>query len=445
MDKLFSAFKPSTAQDWKNQIIKDLKGTDFEKLIWHHSNGLSIHPFYTSEDTKEKRNLIFTHKDWDVCEQITVSDEKRANAQAIKALQGGASGLSFYILKKIDTSELLKNISLEHIYTQFFISNDAIAILSDLKDYYRRTNAHDNKLKCFVNIDPLCLFAFYGEWHDGEEKDLSVIKQLIHIPVNVSLYHEAGANSITELAIGLAHTNEYFNYLSNQQLLKNKTLHFTFSVGSEFFTDIAKLRTFRKLIALLQEEYKTNFKIHIHAQTSQLNKSSLDAYNNMLRTTTETMSAIIGGCNSLCVLPYDETFSEATDFSNRIARNQQFILKEESFLNKVADMGAGSYYIEKLTDELAAKAWEEFKTIESKGGFIACLKSNYIQDKIKGQASELIKQFREEKIILVGVNKFQNAKEKQEIRSKKQDIKTKTAITAIKPICLSDYLVKENA
>ncbi|MHB8261573.1 MAG: methylmalonyl-CoA mutase subunit beta [Bacteroidia bacterium] len=441
MNNLFSVFKPSTAQDWKNQIIKDLKGTDFEKLIWHHSNGLNIHPFYTSEDTKEKHNPLFTHKDWDVCEQITVSDEKNANAQAIKALQGGASGLSFYILKKIDTSILLKNISLEHIYTQFFISNDAIDILSDLKDYYGKANQHDNKLKCFVNIDPLCLFAFYGEWHNDEEKDLAAIKQLIHIPVNISLYHEAGANSITELAIGLAHTNEYFNYLSNQQLLTNKVLHFTFSVGSDFFMEIAKFRAFRKLIALLQEEYKTNFKIHIHAQTTQLNKSNLDAYNNMLRSTTEAMSAVIGGCNSLCVLPYDETFSKASEFSSRIARNQQFILKEESYLNKVADMGAGSYYIEQLTDELAAKAWEEFKTIESKGGFIACLKSNYVQDTIKEQARELIKQFKEEKVVLVGVNKFQNAKEKP-IVNKANPITSHVShlISPIKPICLSDYL-----
>lgn len=443
MDKLFSTFKSSTAQDWKDQIIKDLKGTDFEKLIWHHSNGLDIHPFYTSEDTKEKYKPVFTHKDWDVCEQITVSDEKKANAQAIKALQGGASGLSFYILKKVDTSVLLKNISLEHIYTQFFISNDAIAILSDLKDYYRRANERDNKLKCFVNIDPLCLFAFYGEWCTDEEKDLSIIKQLIHIPVNVSLYQEAGANTITEIAVGLAHTNEYFNYLSKQQLLANKVLHFTFSIGSDFFIEIAKLRAFRKLIALLQEEYKTNFKIHIHAQTSQLNKSSLDAYNNMLRTTTETMSAIIGGCNSLCVLPYEAIFNEASEFSSRITRNQQFILKEESYLNKVADIGAGSYYIETLTNELATKAWEEFKTIESKGGYIACLKSNYIQDKIKGQATELIKQFKEEKIVLVGVNKFQNTKEKPIAKPiKAQD---SNFSTAIKPICLSDYLVNENA
>jgi methylmalonyl-CoA mutase len=448
MEKLFPEFNAATAKDWKNQIVKDLKGTEFEKLIWHNANGngFDINPFYTSEDIQTKNKSLFTNTDWDVCEQITVTNEQQANACALKALEGGASGLSFYILKKIDTKALLKDISLEHIYTQFFISNDALHVLDDLKNEYGKINPHDGKLKCFVNIDPICLFAFYGEWHTDEEKDISVLKRLIHIPVNVSLYQEAGANTITELACGLAHTNEYFNYLSNQQLLKDKVLHFIFSIGSDFFTEIAKLRAFRKLIALLQEQYQTSFKIHIHAQTSQQNKSNLDAYTNMLRSTTEGMSAVIGGCDSLCVLPYDETFSDASEFSSRISRNQQFVFKEESYLNKVADMAAGSYYIETLTDEIAAKAWEEFKHIESKGGFIACLKSNYVQDTIKQQADALIQQFKEEKIVMVGVNKFKNPKE-QAVDNKSNSLKSHVSnlISPIKPICLSDYLVKENA
>jgi methylmalonyl-CoA mutase len=444
MEKLFSEFKAVTAQDWKNQIIKDLKGAEFEKLVWHNPNGFDVQPFYTGEDQSANQPL-FNNPGWDICEQITVKDERSANARALSALQGGASGLSFYVHKKINTAALLQNISLEHIYTQFFISNDALHMLDDLKNEYGKINQHDGKVKCFVNIDPLSLFAFYGAWHDNEEKDLSVLKNLKHIPVNISLYSEAGANQVSELAIGLAHTNEYFNYLHEQNLLTNKILHFTFSIGSDFFGEIAKLRAFRKLLTVLQAEYKTDFGIHIHAQTSQLNKSNLDAYTNMLRTTTEGMSAVMGGCDSLCVLPYDETFEEPSNFSSRISRNQQHVFKEESYLNKVADIGAGSYYIESLTDEFAGKAWNEFKEIESKGGFITGLKSNFIQNKIKKQAAEMIKQFQEEKIVLVGVNKFQNKVEKQEQRSKSKEVASKTLVETIKPICLSDHLVKENA
>ncbi|MCW3077088.1 MAG: methylmalonyl-CoA mutase [Bacteroidetes bacterium] len=445
MNSLFKEFSSITAQQWKDQLVKDLKGTDFDQLKFKTHNGFTIHPFYTSEDLTEKKQPVFTEKDWDICEQITVTDEKKANARALSALNGGASGLSFYIHKKIDTKALLKNISLENIYTQFFISNDALQVLHDLKEQYGKKNEFDGKLKCFVNIDPLCLFAFYGEWHEDENKDLAIIEQLVHIPVNVSLYQEAGANTVNELAAGLAHLNEYLNYLNSKKLLNNKTLHFTFSVNGNFFNEIAKLRAFRKVVRLLQEQYEVNFPLHLHVQTAQINKSCLDAYTNMLRTTTEAMSAIVGGCDSLCVLPFNEGFEEVTEFSARISRNQQHILKDESYLNKVADISAGSYYIETLTDQLAEKAWEQFKLLESKGGFITCIKNNFIQDLIAKDAEILLSDVESGKMILVGVNKFQNPKEKtpQKLFSVKSKEDGRSPFKRIKPIRLAFSIEEE--
>jgi methylmalonyl-CoA mutase len=438
MQKLFTDFNGTTASSWKEQIVKDLKGIDFSQLTWHTHNGISVNPFYSSEDLTQKANPVFTNSDWDICEQITVTDEKEANARALTALKGGASGVAFYIHKKIDTVTLIKNISLEHIYSQFFISNDALHVLADLKNYYGKINPLENKIKCFVNIDPICLFAYYGEWHDGEQKDLSVLEQLVHVPVNVSLYEEAGASTVNELAFGLAHTNEYFNYLTEKKQLLNRVLHFTFSVGPDFFTEIAKLRAFRKLIALLQQQYGTSFPVHIHVQTALIDKSMLDMNNNMLRTTTEAMSAVIGGANSLCVLPFNEGFETASEFSARIARNQQHILKDESYLNKVADISAGSYYVESITDALAERAWEQFKSIEAKGGFIACLKNNYIQTLISEGVSTLIHEVKEGKLVLVGVNKFQNKDEKITLTtSSKTATALKTDITPIRPIRLA--------
>ena len=438
MQKLFTEFDGTTAEKWKEQIVKDLKGIDFAQLTWQTHNGFSVNPFYSAEDVKQKPDPVFANSDWDICEQITVTDEKEANQRALAALQGGASGLAFHIHKKIDTATLIKNISLDHIYAQFFLSNDALHVLSDLKSYYGKVSAHDNKLKCFVNIDPICLFAYYGEWHESEAKDLSVLDQLVHIPVNVSLYEEAGASTVNELAFGLAHTNEYFNYLNEKKQLLNKTLHFTFSVGPDFFTEIAKLRSFRKLINLLQQQYGTNFPVHIHAQTALIDKSVLDMNNNMLRTTTEAMSAVIGGANSLCVLPFNEGFEKESEFSARIARNQQHILKDESYLNKVADISAGSYYIESITETLAEKAWEQFKSIEAKGGFIACLKNNYIQTLISEGVSTLIHEVKEGKLVLVGVNKFQNKDEKvTAMPERKSASASKTEITPIHPIRLA--------
>lgn len=412
MQKLFSEFEGTNNQKWKDQIVKDLKGIDFNQLIWQTHNGISVNPFYTSEDINATKQPLFGNNEWDICEHILVNDVKDANKRALTALKNGASGLSFYIHKKINTAELIKEISLEHIYSNFFINNDALHVLEDLKGVYGRINTYENRLKCFVNIDPIGLYAYYGEWHTNQDADMNVLNKLVHIPVNAGLYEEAGANTVNELAFALAHVNEYFNYLNEKGGLNNKTIHAIFSIGPDFFTEIAKLRAFRKLIALLQETYQTNFPIHIHAQTAQLDKSAMDIYNNMLRTTTEAMSAVIGGADSLSVLPYNEGFSEVNDFSARIARNQQLILKDESYLNKVSDISSGSYYIENITEELAQKAWEQFKSIEAKGGFIACLKNNFIQTLISEGVSTLIHELKEGKLTLLGVNKFQNKLEK---------------------------------
>ncbi len=419
MEKLFSEFNTLTEQQWKDQIIKDLKGSDYSSLTWHTKNGFDVKPFY-AEENSVKHKPLFTHHDWDICEPIDVIDVRFANHQALQALKKGASGLVFNIHKKIDTKLLLKDISLYHIYSQFNISNDALHVLGDLKDVYGQKNSYDDKLKCFVNIDPLYLFAFYGEWHDDREKDLSILKKLSHIPVNGSLYQEAGCNQVNELALILAHLNEYFNYLNALQALNEKPIQLTVSVGGDFFTEIAKLRALRKLVNLLNDSYQTKNQIHLHAQTTMLNKSEKDAYTNLLRSTTEAMSAVIGGTNSLSVFGFDEPYSIANEFSSRMAINQQHILKDESYLNKVADIAAGSYYIEQLTDQLAHQAWEKFKELESKGGFVSGIESGSIQQMIAKDFDALKENYKNNKAVLIGVNKYPNAKDTQ------QTLKTKS-------------------
>lgn len=445
MENLFAEFSGVNSAQWKEQISKDLKGVGFDQLIWKTHNGFNVNPFYNHEDLNHDHEPLFNTSDWDICEQIMVGDEQEANKRALQALAGGASGLSFFINKPINTSVLIKGISLEHIYSQFTISNDALHVLNDLKAYYGKVNAHDGKVKCFVNLDPLHLFAFYGEWHSNERDDLLVLEKLKHIPVNIGLYEDAGASTINELAIGLAHINEYFTYLLERNNLKDKVLHVSFSVAPDFFTEIAKFRAFRKLMALLQEQYNVNFPLHIHAQTTMADKSCLDIYNNMLRTTTEAMSAVIGGANSLTVLPYNEGFEKPTEFGARMARNQQHILKEESYLNKVADISTGSYYIEALTESIAEKAWEQFKVIESKGGYIACLRNNYIQQIITEGAASLQQEFNEGKLVLVGVNKYENKNETINYFGGKTIPPAKKEIEPIKPIRIASEKEKERS
>ena len=443
MEKLFSEFSPSNAAEWKQQIIKDLKGVDFDKLIWHNANGFDVKPFYTSEDQKEKPQPLFTHPDWEICSEIVVSDEKAANANALKALTGGASGLIFVLNKKVDFAVLLNGISIEHIELNFELKYADENFRKDFDSYLKQKSISPERINGSISFDSINLLIEAG-------KEI-ISSEVVNNCVNASLYQNAGATQSFELACAIAHAHEYLIKLSEKNA--SKQFRFTIAIGSDFFGEIAKLRALRKLWTIIAKEYNANPEIKIHCETSLLNKSSLDANNNMLRTTTEGMSAVIGGCNSLTVNSFNAGFENTNDFGERMARNQQLIFKGESYLDKVADIGAGSYYIEKLTDEIAEKAWSEFKIIESKGGFLSCLKTNYIQNKICEQATALIKEFKEGRLVLIGVNKFQNAKENHEQRGESEEEKSRqeaagrkqSTVKTIEPLHLSDHLVKENA
>ena len=416
MQKLFTEFTSTTAAQWKEQLVKDLKGIDYNTLVWKTNSGIDVQPFYTKENLNTSPAPIFNKNDWAICENIFVSDAKLANTQALNALQNGASGLVFHITQKTDYTILLKDISIQHIYSLFKVSTDT---KNELESHLKTIDIGDS---CFVECDNLL---------NG-----TVNTQSSTISIDTSLYQEAGSNTINELAFSLSHLNEYLNTTSNV-----KHVHISVSVGGDFFMEIAKLRAVRKLVGFLLNQYSIKADIHIHAQTTLINKSMIDSYTNMLRSTTEAMSASIGGANSIVVLPFDVEFNSQNDFSSRMARNQQLILKDESYLNVVADMAAGSYYIETLTETLCETAWEQMKVIESKGGLLACLKSNYIQEMISKDAETLIQQFKEGKLVLVGVNKFQNKNE--EVKS----VKRKNTIhpSGIKTINLSESLTQQLA
>lgn len=434
---LFSDFPSSNAAEWEKRILQDLKIQSIEEL--YKKNGpLVIHPFYTKESNSKPLAPVKKESKWETVEYFHVTNEKETNKDALEALKGGASGLVFNISKECDLEVLLKNISVEHIYTQFNISNDSLHVLKDLNKYALKKNKHNPRSTCFINLDPLYLLAKFGEWHASEKQDLAHIDAMEHIAVNGVIYKEAGAHVVHELALILAHLNEYFNYFGETKIKSKKIIHISFSQGSDFFTEIAKLRAFRRLNTLLQKQYSTEIPLHLHAQTALLNKSTLDAHTNLLRTTTEAMSAVIGGCDSLCVFPYDQGFIGKKEFSARIARNQSHILREESYLDKVADIASGSYYIEHLTEELADQAWKLFKQIESQDGFLNCLKSGFIQKMIEEDAQLLMNEVKEGKKTLVGVNKFQNKNQKEISLWKVNKFKKKDVepIASIRPALL---------
>src|SRR6202012_4663238 len=206
MEKLFSKFKSATAQDWKNQIIKDLKGTDFEKLIWKNPNGFDVNPFYTSEDLQHQAPDLFTHSNWEICSEFLVEDEKKTNAEALKALMGGASSLVFIVDKKINIDLLLQDILIEHIEVNFVLKHVDESFIADFKLYAKQKNIHADKINGSVCFDAISHFAETGNEIKTEFKQED--SSLKTIGVNASLYQNAGATQTFELACALAHAHE---------------------------------------------------------------------------------------------------------------------------------------------------------------------------------------------------------------------------------------------
>ena len=226
------------------------------------------------------------------------------------------------------------------------------------------------------------------------------------------MYQNAGANTVQQVAYALAHANEYLNAFADIGLPPSNKMQFTFAVGSHYFFEIAKLRAFRYLFDLITGEYNLNIEPEIFVQPTLRNKSIYDYNVNMLRTTTECMSAILGGANCVSNVAYDTLFHKSNEFGERIARNQLLVLQEESYFKEAQNAVEGTYYIETLTIQIAEKALQLFKEIEQKGGFVNQLFSGVIQRKIADSAKKEQEQFDTGIFHLLGVNKYPNPKDK---------------------------------
>jgi methylmalonyl-CoA mutase len=449
-------FNSTTAAQWKEQLAKDLKGVDFNQLIWHTDNGFDINPFYTKEDLSTEQTPLFMHSDWNIGFNIHVSDEKAANQIALEALNGGVSCLSFCLDGTKDLSALLKDIMIEFIAVQFVLNSNIDSFEKQLHAIIAGRNLKTEALNIVVNYDVLAHLAEQGNWLANKEADLNDISKIAQFPFNTyklvvdgTLYQNSGANQVTELALLLSHYNEYLNHFSESKFdldrLKNG-VQFNVSVGSDFFGEIAKLRALQKLIALVNSIYNFTAPVYISCTTSQLTLSPKDVHTNLLRSTTEAMSAVIGGCSTLYVTQFDELLdAKDRNLSVRMARNQQIILKEESYLNKASDIGAGSYYIESITEQLASHAFEVFKEWEAKGGFISCLEKGTIQSEIHNQSEHLKEKVAGGEIVIIGVNKYINAKDQSSSAKSKQANSSGNLFEPIKALRLAEITIPEQS
>lgn len=426
---LFDAFDAVSTKQWKQKIQFDLNGVDYnDTLIWRTNEDISVKPFYNSDDFDASQNLSGTKAtQWKICQIIYVADVLKSNQKARDILERGAESIRFIIpSSEISIKDLVKEIDVDTtllIFELHFLSESFVENVLNLVP------------KSKISIDIIGQLAKTGNWFNNLNDDFknieSVIKKTAVFTVNATLYQNAGANMVQQLAYALAHANEYLNTNKNESI---KVL-FNISIGTNYFFEIAKLRALRKLWTVLASEYNVTTACQIIAYPTKRNKTLYDYNTNMLRTTTECMSAIIGGANIVCNLPYDAIYHKDNEFGERIARNQLLILKHESYFDKVNNPADGAYYIESITHQLAEKALELFKSIESSGGFLKQLKEGTIQRKIKESANKEQKQFDEGKEVLLGTNKYPNEKDQMKNELELYPfVKTNQRKTLIEPI-----------
>ncbi|PRX41384.1 methylmalonyl-CoA mutase subunit beta [Salegentibacter salegens] len=415
-ESLFQEFEEVSAKQWKQKIQFDLKGADYnEKLVYKSLDGINIKPFYSAEDVEESIKTP-SPKNWNICERLYVASAEKTNRRAQEVLNKGTESLWFIIPnEEVSIEKLLKSIELEKtiIYFSFNFFSE---------DYFKRFREFFNEKKhqIFLQFDIVGNLARSGNWFQNLEKDHQILDGIFDnseafksvISIDTTLYQNAGANIPQQLAYALSHVNEYLNHFQENSNFKEFQPQFLIASGPNYFFEIAKIKALRWLYATLASEYSVPETCHILAQPTKRNKTLYDFNVNLLRTTTESMSAVLGGANTVYNMPYDAIYHKNNEFGDRIARNQLLVMKHEAYLDKVANAAEGAYYIESLTKQFADMALDIFKEIEKGGGFLKQLKEGVIQRKIKESAKKEQEQFDSGELVLIGTNKFENPQDK---------------------------------
>ncbi len=412
---LFNAFDPVSEKQWKQRIQYDLAGADYNAtLVWTSPEGIPVKPFYCANTTPPLTEALVTKaSQFKICDTIVVENVKQANTAALAALNAGADSIKF----KIHTANsglklLLEGIDLKT--TTVFL--DYSFLPKTIAKHYAEIHTQD---ALFCATDIIGHLAKTGCWHQDLKTDFSDFEMVINttrsFSINTALYQNAGANMVQQLAYAMCHANEYFNYINthlNAPEAQPFTVVFYCAIGANYFFEIAKLKALRWLFNSISKAYNANYNCHIFATPTARNTTIYDATTNMIRSTTECMSAILGGADTICNLPYDTQFRHPNAFSTRTARHQLLILKHEADFDAVDNPTDGSYYLDSLTEQLAEKALILFKDLEAQGGFLKQLKAGTIQRKIKESAAKEEAAFNAGATIRVGSNAYTNPEER---------------------------------
>jgi methylmalonyl-CoA mutase len=445
-EKLFTEFTAPTTQEWLDKIEVDLKGADFQKrMVWRTSEGFNVQPFYRREDlanlkavdslpgefpfvrgNKKDNNL------WFVRQNIEVDNAAEANKKALDVLNKGVDSLGFKIKGKDVSKELVATL-LEGILPQYVELNfktcqrHSVQLAEILVSYFKEKNYPLGELKGSINFDPIEKILKKGKDVSPVLADAkTLIETLKELPgykcinVNSVSLNNAGAYIYQELGYALAWGAEYMNILTEAGVdaaEAARRIKFNMGVSDNYFMEIAKFRAARLLWAQIVKQYDVAdeaCQMHVCAFTSEYNQTLFDSYVNLLRSQTETMSAAIANVDSIVVTPFDKPYEQPTEFAERIARNQQLLLKEEAHFDKLVDVAGGSYTIEHLTDAIAQEGWKLFLAVEEAGGFLAeALKGN-ITNAVNASNAKRHDDAAKRKEFILGTNQFPNFTEKSE-------------------------------
>ena len=441
-EKLFDQFPPVSTEEWRAKVEVDLKGADFnKKLVWRTNEGFNVQPMYRAEDIKDLKTTdslpgeypfvrgTKTNNDWYIRQEIEVCCPKAANEKATEVLGKGVTSLGFKLKEDIDAEglkTLLAGIDLAKVEVNFdCCPNKALQLAKDLVEVVKAAGAADT-FTGSIGFDPFRRLLKHGKDFPKDIKALAAeivkavadVKNLRVLAVNTDKLCNAGAYIYQELGYALSWGNEWLSQLTDAGIDATeaaKRIKFNMGISTNYFMEIAKFRAARMLWAQIVKQYEPKCdcacKMNVHATTSEFNQTIFDAYVNLLRSQTESMSAALAGVDSITVTPFDKQYKNPDEFSERLARNQQLLLKEESHLDKIVDPAGGSYYVETLTMSIANEAWKLFLATEEQGGFYAALKAGEVQKAVNESSDKRHTDVARRKESLLGTNQFPNFNE----------------------------------
>ncbi len=438
---LFDQFPPVSTAEWKAKVEADLKGAPFDKkLVWRTNEGFNVQPMYRAEDIADLKTTdslpgeypyvrgTRDNNDWLSRQEIIADDAEAANAKALDVLGKGINSLGFKV-KEANAEELatlLKGIVVNAVELNFKCCPKKSLAFAKVLVEYLKANGIEKEFKGSIDFNPFKKALKHGVEFPGDiaamgaemletVKDVPGLKVLA---VDSEMLSNAGAYIFQELGYALAWGAEWLTLLTEKGYSAGDVanrIKFNMGVSSNYFMELAKFRAARMLWAQIVKQYNPasddDCKMAVHAVTSKFNQTIYDAHVNLLRSQTECMSAALAGVDSITVTPFDTPYKTPDDFSERIARNQQFLLKEESHLDKVVDPAGGSYYVETLTASIAAEAWKLFLAVEDNGGFLAQVNSGDVQKVVRESSEKRHTDVARRKEILLGTNQYPNINE----------------------------------